>query len=98
MPAVRSYRHRPGGFPLLKSNAGVYACLFSEDTMKLASCCLLFAIFSCGAAYAQKSKNPVSDVAREILASRQKSLIDAVDEMPTDKFSYKPTPQQMTFG
>jgi hypothetical protein len=66
--------------------------------MKLASCCLLLAIFSCGAAYAQKSKNPVSDVAREILASRQKSLIDAVDEMPADKFSYKPTPQQMTFG
>ena len=66
--------------------------------MKLASACLLFAILSCGAAYAQKSKNPVSDVAREILASRQKSLIDAVDAMPADKFNYKPTPPQMTFG
>jgi len=66
--------------------------------MKLASACLLFAILSCGAAYTQKSKNPVSDVAREILASRQKSLIDAVDVMPADKFNYKPTPQQMTFG
>lgn len=66
--------------------------------MKLASCCLLFAIFSCGISFAQKSKNPVSDVAREILASRQKSIVGAVEAMPADKFNYKPTPQQMTFG
>src|SRR4051812_44855873 len=73
------------------------AC-FRRYVMKLASASLLFAILACGAAYPQKAKNPVSDVAREILASRQKSLIDAVDEMPADKFNYKPTPQQMTFG
>lgn len=67
--------------------------------MKLASCCFLFfAIFASATALAQATKNPVSDVARQILASRQKSLTEAIEEMPADKFNYKPTPQQMTFG
>jgi hypothetical protein len=36
-------------------------------------------------------KNPVSTVLRTSLAGRQKT-------MPADKFSYKPTPDQMSFG
>ena len=47
---------------------------------------------------AQASKNPVSDVLREMLNGREKNLVAAFEEMPADKFDYKPTADQMTFG
>jgi uncharacterized damage-inducible protein DinB len=37
-------------------------------------------------------------VIREILPRRQKTLIAAAEQMPADKYSFKPTPEQMTFG
>jgi len=54
-------------------------------------------IFSATAVLAQ-DKNPVTSVVREILPRQQKNLVAAVEEMPADKFSYKPTEKQMTFG
>jgi uncharacterized damage-inducible protein DinB len=50
------------------------------------------------AAFAQQSKNPVTDVLRDSLAGRQKNTVAAIEEMPADKFSAKPTPDQMSFG
>jgi uncharacterized damage-inducible protein DinB len=49
------------------------------------------------ALFAQE-KNPVTFVVKQILPRQQKNLVGAVEEMPADKFSYKPTEQQMTFG
>jgi hypothetical protein len=49
------------------------------------------------AAFAQE-KNPVTTVLREILPRQQKNLIAAAEEMPADKYSFQPTPAQMTFG
>jgi hypothetical protein len=43
-------------------------------------------------------KNPVTTVLRTILPSRQKNIVAAVDAMPADKYSYKPTPDQMSFA
>ena len=43
-------------------------------------------------------KNPISTALRDILPNRQKNTIAAVEAMPADKFNYKPTPDQMTFG
>jgi uncharacterized damage-inducible protein DinB len=43
-------------------------------------------------------KNPVSSALRDILPSRQKNTIAAVEAMPADKFSYKPSADQITFG
>jgi len=43
-------------------------------------------------------KNPVSTVLRTSLASRQENTLAAIDAMPADKFGYKPTPDQMSFG
>jgi uncharacterized damage-inducible protein DinB len=54
-------------------------------------------LFLASAALAQ-TKNPISSGLRDILAGRQKNIIAAVDEMPANKFDYKPTPDQMTFG
>jgi hypothetical protein len=62
--------------------------------MKLHLAVLLLSV----AAFAQQSKNPVTDVLRDALAGRQKNTVGAIEEMPADKFGYKPTPDQMSFG
>src|SRR6202453_3472228 len=43
-------------------------------------------------------KNPISSALRDITPGRQKNPIAAVEAMPADKFSYKPSAEQMTFG
>ena len=50
------------------------------------------------ASAAAQSKSPVSDVIRDVVASRQKTIVAAIEAMPADKFDYKPTADQMTFG
>lgn len=45
-----------------------------------------------------QDKNPVTSVVKQILPRQQKNLVAAADEMPADKYSYKPTDQQITFG
>jgi len=46
---------------------------------------------------AQK-KDPVTSVIKEILPRQARNLQGAVEAMPADKFSFKPTDPQMTFG
>lgn len=43
-------------------------------------------------------KDPVTAALRMILPNRQKNILAAIDAMPADKFGYKPTADQMTFG
>ncbi len=45
-----------------------------------------------------QTENPVSSALRDILPGRQKNTIAAVEAMPADKFNYKPSADQMTFG
>ncbi|HET7441970.1 MAG TPA: DinB family protein [Terriglobales bacterium] len=60
---------------------------------------LCFAVlFLTAALGAEEAKNPVSSVLKEILPRQQKNIVGAVETMPAEKFSYKPTPEQMTFG
>ena len=49
-------------------------------------------------AVAQQAKSPVSDALRQMLPGREKNTVAAFEAMPADKFGYKPTPEQMTFG
>jgi hypothetical protein len=42
--------------------------------------------------------NPVSTGLRTLLAEESENTVAAVDEMPADKFGFRPTPQQNTFG
>jgi len=65
--------------------------------MKRALAVLALLVLSNLAVLAQ-TKNPVTTVLREILPRQQKNLIAAAEEMPADKYSFKPTPDQMTFG
>ena len=57
----------------------------------------LFLFFAATAVLAQ-DKNPVTSVAKQILPRQQKNIVAAAEEMPADKFAYKPTEQQITFG
>jgi uncharacterized damage-inducible protein DinB len=63
--------------------------------MKRMFCLLL--LFAATAVLAQE-KNPVTSVVKQIMPRQQKNLVSAVEEMPPDKFGYKPTEQQKTFG
>ena len=56
--------------------------------------CLLFVLVP--AACAQG--NPVSDSVRQIVARQGRNLVAAAEAMPAEKYSYHPTPQQMTYG
>ena|ERR1700739_2155194 len=43
-------------------------------------------------------KNPVTTVLRSMLPRQQKNILAAIDAMPADKFSYKPTADQISFA
>jgi uncharacterized damage-inducible protein DinB len=45
-----------------------------------------------------QEQNKVSNFVRAALAARGKEIIAAATEMPADKFGYRPSPQDMTFG
>jgi len=59
---------------------------------------ICFVLFLAATSVLAQDKNPVTSVVKEILPRQQRNLVAAVEEMPADKFSYKPTEQQMTFG
>jgi hypothetical protein len=46
----------------------------------------------------QASSSPVSDTVRKTVAQRATIIVAAADEMPADKYSYHPTPDQITFA
>jgi hypothetical protein len=50
------------------------------------------------AAPAAPTKDPVTTALRLVLQRFQANTIGAVEAMPADKFSYKPTPDQSTFA
>ena len=53
---------------------------------------------SSAAAASAPIKDPVTAAVKLILPNRQKNILAAIDAMPADKFGYKPTPDQITFG
>lgn len=50
------------------------------------------------AAPAAQTKDPVATAARLVLQRFQNNTIGAVEAMPADKYTYKPTADQITFG
>ena len=47
---------------------------------------------------AQDARNPVSDALRSQEQRRGKNLVEAAEDMPAEKYGFKPTPAQMSFG
>jgi uncharacterized damage-inducible protein DinB len=60
--------------------------------------CVVFVLGLSVAVFAQDDKNPVTDTVKHQMERSSKNLIGAAEEMPPDKYNYKPTEQQMTFG
>lgn len=54
--------------------------------------------FAAQAQDAAASGNPVTDSVKQMVAQHAKAIEAAADEMPADKYSYKPTAGQITFG
>lgn len=50
------------------------------------------------AVHAQATANPVVSTAREIFARQSKFIVAAAEQMPPDKYSYHPTPEQWSFA
>lgn len=53
---------------------------------------------SSATAQAASIKDPVAASLRALLPRSQKNILGAITAMPADKFNYKPTPEQMSFG
>lgn len=45
-----------------------------------------------------QTKDPVTSVVKEILPRQQQNLVAAAEEMPADKYGYKPTAEQISFA
>ena len=63
--------------------------------------CSLFAmVFAPALSFAQAapSTSPVADALRLSLARNSKNMIAAADAMPAEKFSFKPTAPEVTYG
>lgn len=58
---------------------------------------LVILILTFASTAAAQSKSPISDALRQMLGGREKNTIAAFEEMPADKYDYKPTADQMTF-
>jgi hypothetical protein len=65
----------------------------------LAILALAFLPFTSSAQQAsQPETNPVSNAVRYSIERFSKNMVAAADEMPADKYSFHPTPAQMSFG
>jgi uncharacterized damage-inducible protein DinB len=58
---------------------------------------VVLALTASACAHAQTA-NPVLTSAREIYDQKSKNIVAAAEEMPAEKYGYKPTPGQWTFG
>jgi DinB superfamily len=59
---------------------------------------IAFVLLAVGATAFAQVKDPVASALRETFPGRKTNTIAAIEAMPADKFGYKPTADQMTFG
>ena len=64
--------------------------------MKMAVGLMMLAAVAC--ARAQDASNPVVASANEIFQRQSGYMMTAAEQMPGDKYGYKPTPDQWTYG
>jgi uncharacterized damage-inducible protein DinB len=66
--------------------------------MKVLMGLMVVGLAAAPALVAQQVANPVVTSAKEIFVRQSKYMVDAVEEMPAEKYGYKPTADQWTFG
>ncbi len=64
--------------------------------MKPLLCCLAALAFTASAA--AQTANPIVSSAKEMYDRQSKFIIAAFEQMPAEKYSYSPTPEQMSFA
>jgi len=86
----------PGGVPKMKQVLAVFALVAS---MLLCSSLLAAAQPAPSPSPAPAvTKDPVTAAVRMLLPRSQKNILAAIEAMPADKFSFKPSADQMSFG
>ena len=73
-------------------------CLFVCATFALAQAQSAAPAAKAAAPAAGPVKDPVATSLRMLIQRSQNNTVGAIEAMPADKFSYKPTPDQITFG
>ncbi len=63
--------------------------------IRIYTACLATAFIS---SFAEAQQAPVASAFRDFAADEAKNLIASAEEFPASKYSYKPTPAQMSFG
>jgi len=58
----------------------------------------ILALTAAPALHAQQDANPVVSSAKEIYARQSAYIVAAAEQMPADKYSYHPTPDQWSYG
>ncbi len=66
--------------------------------MRIATSVAVLALVALPALGTAQSSAPAAAAFRHNAARMEKNLVAAADEMPADKYGYKPTPAQMTFA
>ncbi len=66
--------------------------------MRIASSLVVLAVAFLPTLGTAQGSAPVADAFRDEKASMEKNLVASAEEMPADKYGFKPTPAQMSFG
>jgi hypothetical protein len=66
--------------------------------MRIASSVVVLALAALPSLATAQSSAPAADAFRHNAAGMEKNLVAAAEEMPADKYGYKPTPAQMTYA
>lgn len=66
--------------------------------MRIVSSVVFLASVTLPALASAQSSAPVSDAFRRTLGRLEKNVVASAEAMPAEKYAFKPTPAQMTFG
>jgi len=66
--------------------------------MRFHSSLIAAALLAVATSAGAQSTNPVADALRAAVKRGERNMVAAAQDMPADKYGYKPTPAQMTFG
>jgi DinB family protein len=82
----------------VQNSAAATTPFYRRFGMKATFGTILLAVCALPMAGVLRAQNPVSDGFRFVQQRQAKNIIAAAEEMPADKYGFKPTPAQMSFG
>jgi uncharacterized damage-inducible protein DinB len=102
MLSIQSCGFRPTQYEYLTSSRedsyGEHAATNLEEIQMIRSLWFPIVVLAISAALPAQTANPIVSSAKEIYTQQAKYIVAAFEEMPTEKYSYSPTPQQMSFA